>query len=571
MKDCTRGCKGCRTSWRWAALMLGAVACLLAAAAAQAADPPRVTVSGVVRRADSGEPLARALVRLDGDASTGALTDENGRFEIPGVAAGPQLFEVMKPGFLDTAFAAAAAGGPDARSSGAHNVIVAPGMADLTFTLARANSIRGQVQLSTGDRADGIPIHLLKRTIENGRAEWQIAASTRTNSEGRYRFGGLSNGSYAVYSDSVMDSDPATDLVEPGSARNVARSGYPGQFYPSATDLSSAARIQLQGGDDAEANLSLALEPFYTVTASVPATGTRGTALTATVLDAQGHALSYPAQYDATTHTVQAILPDGSYSLRVNELSTQPPLAALGSAPLAGSVDFAVAGHAVSNLRIPMTQKHTLPVAVEWMRSASGTMPTGHTAVLVLLSEAGEGLHDGMVTAFAQGSWSGPLRTSAMPSGSYWVHTNISSKTLCEASFTAGSTNLGREPLRIRPDGSGAPLTLTLRDDCASLTLALPGGLAVPSPGEEPYYTVYAVPDFDSTVDVIPLTLRPSTGGSVTLQGLTPGSYHVYAFDRPVALEYRNRNVLAALPHQGQAVTLSPGMQSNLVLEALSH
>ena len=35
------------------------------------------------------------------------------------------------------------------------------------------------------------------------------------------------------------------------------------------------------------------------------------------VLDASGHRLAYSAQYDAATHTVQASLPDGTYTLLV--------------------------------------------------------------------------------------------------------------------------------------------------------------------------------------------------------------------------------------------------------------
>jgi hypothetical protein len=67
---------------------------------------------------------------------------------------------------------------------------------------------------------------------------------------------------------------------------------------------------------------------------------------------------------------------------------------------------------------------------------------------------------------------------------------------------------------------------------------------------------------------VVPVTLRPSTGGTATLEDLTPGNYHVYAFNATARLEYRDRAVLAALPNQGQAVTLSAGTTSKLVLEA---
>ena len=53
---------------------------------------------------------------------------------------------------------------------------------------------------------------------------------------------------------------------------------------------------------------------------------------------------------------------------------------------------------------------------------------------------------------------------------------------------------------------------------------------------------MYAVPDFDSTSEVQPVTLRASTGGTVTLSGLTPGNYHVYTFAGDVELAYRNRD-----------------------------
>ena len=51
----------------------------------------------------------------------------------------------------------------------------------------------------------------------------------------------------------------------------------------------------------------------------------------------------------------------------------------------------------------------------------------------------------------------------------------------------------------------------------------------------------------------------------MSLTGLTPGNYHVYTFDRPVALEYRNPAVLASLP--GQAVAVAPGVETELTVE----
>ncbi len=549
------------------------------AAGAPTPTGPLTTVHGVVRNAVSDEPLARALVRIDGDASTGVLTDGDGRFEIPEVPVGPQEFEVIKPGFLDETAEVAAGGMWENSGAYAHNVMVAAEMPDVVFTMSPTNAIRGQAQLSTGDPAEGIGVVLLRRAVENGRLVWQVASTTKTNGEGAYRFGGLADGFYAIYSDPAMDSEPASNLIAPGSAADVPRSGYASQFYPEARDLAGAARIHLEGGETAEANLSLTLEPFHAVTATVLAPGTRqsregGLNGAAQILDAQGHQLPYAAQYDPATHTAQTLLPDGSYTMVINVAGPSRPRltgtgvsAGSGDNSFVGSVDFSVSGHAVPNLRVSLSPVRNSPIEVNLVRTGTlaGQSGPGQEGIFISVSRAGGWISDGIVGAFAEGSLAGPLNSTYTPPGSYWAHTTIADKRICEASLTAGGANLAREPLVVGPVGNVPPVSLTLRDDCASLTLNLPAGLAVPIAGEEPFYTVYAVPDFDTTVDLVPLTLRASTGGTYTLTGLTPGNYHVYTFDKPVALAYRNAATLSGI--HSQAVTVQPGGQSELVLE----
>ena len=75
------------------------------------------------------------------------------------------------------------------------------------------------------------------------------------------------------------------------------------------------------------------------------------------------------------------------------------------------------------------------------------------------------------------------------------------------------------------------------------------------------------MPDFDTTVSIPPMTIHPSSGATLTIDGLTPGGYHVYTFGSAVHLEYRNPAVLAALANPGQAVMLSAATTSSLTLE----
>jgi hypothetical protein len=461
-----------------------------------------------------------------------------------------------------------------------HNILVAAQMPDLIFAMAPTNAIHGHILLSTGDAAQGIGVTLAMRSVDDGRAAWKAISTVKTSSNGAYRFARLGNGEFAIYTEPAMDSDA---LVE--------RKGFPCQFYPEARELAGAMKIHLAGGQDTEANISLELQPFHTVTAqAILPSGHRygdenpawqGMALSAQVLDAQGHPLPYRAEYDQETRALHALLPNGNYSFSVTVTFSRVTAdmagnrnftPAMDAAPLTGQVDFSVAGRDLANLRIPLLAQRANPLQINVTRSgvraASGISASGEAgSVYVALSQAGDLISNGMVSVYANGTGPGQLETTFMTSGSYWAHTSITQHGLCLASFTAGAANLAREPLMIGPAGVTEPLILALRDDCASLTLSLPTAGAALAPGEERWYTVYVVPDFESPENSTPQILRPTSGGTVTLENLTPGSYHVYIFAVPLVLEYHNPAALAALPTPGQAITLSPGTTSSLVLE----
>jgi hypothetical protein len=539
-------------------------------------DRTLTTLHGVVRNAATGEGLPRALVRIEGDANTGALTDGDGRFEIPNIPVGPQSVGVRKPGFRDLSNGGEAAAQGD-QVGPAHNVMVAAEMPDVVFTLAPTGAIRGQVELSTGDTAEGIAVALARRAIVDGRTIWQAAGGTKTRSDGTFRFGGLADGEYAIFSEPSMESD--LDGTPGGAGQ---RWGYASVYYPDARDPSGAAKIRVANGGETTANLLLTLEPYQAVTAEAvfpqgSSASRAGVNLSAIVMNSAGRQVPYQTQFDEATHTIQALLPDGTYSMLV---STVPRVQATNSRAnvstgtsqesdvLVGTADFTVAGQGVARLRVPLSVPRPSPVQVTVVHNGARAQASRNELVMVMVSQAGGWIDDNMVSGYANGPADGPLTASYTIPGVYWVHTHLSARGLCEASFTAGGAPLAREPVRIGLSGSTALMELALRDDCAALQLSLPETLASITAGEEPFFAVYVVPDFDSTADVEPVTLRPSTGGNITLNGLTPGDYHVYTFAGAVQLAYRNREALAVLKNPGQAITLSPGATGSLVVEA---
>jgi hypothetical protein len=557
----------------------------------QEQEPPQPTafapVHGVVRNSANSQPLPRVLVRIEGDADAAALTDGEGRFEFPAVPLGPQTFRLLKPGFRDRPYAtediAYQSDGP------AHSVLVAAQMPILNFHLAPTCSIHGHVDLSTSDPAQGITVVLVKQVIRNGRALWSQNGTTKTNGDGAYRFASLPQGIYVVYTQPALESELPVSTVPQRSAANVKRGGYRAAFYPDAHDFAGAVRIRLAGGDQAQANLSLTRETFHTVLATAyfpngrqfvpnsPAeSGFDASLSAASVMDASGRRLSYTAQFDTESHSIQVSLPDGAFTLLVSVMTNEPAAQTQGGATrktiaFVGFVEFSVAGHAVPNLHIPLGLNPSWPIRIRSERTSLASRLPARQAlqsmVSVTASDAGEveGL-GGLAAAEVLGP--DLLDLSSAGFGPVWLSTQLNDRSLCVASFTAGGTNLAREPLNLSLAAGPPLMDLTLRDDCGTLALELPPALSEFVPGEEPFYTVYVVPDFDTTVDIPPMNVHPSSGPTLTLDGLTPGDYHVYVFSAPIRLEYRNPAALAALRRPGQPVMLSPGSVTNLILGA---
>ena len=545
------------------------------------------TVHGEVRDGASGQPLPRALVRVEGDADAGTLTDGEGRFEIPGVAAGPQTIRVVKPGFRDRPYAMEEVGYP--AEGPAHSVMVAAQMPDLKFTLTPNCAIHGHIELSTGDPAEGMSLVLVKRVVKYGRAVWLQEAQTRTNGGGNYRFGGIADGDYSVYTLPALESEPDATTVAAGSAAKIVREGFPAVFYPGAREFAGAARIQVAPGEEAEANFNLALEQFYPVTATGVLPGAEknveAPGNSAVVMDASGHLLPYVPQYDSATHTLQTNLPDGTYVMVMQTLVRPQVFVADGpvipagrnSGVVTGTVEFTVADHPVTGLRIPLGPAPRNVVRMRFLHEAEGQTAAHSAGIVTGAHLVGLELEraDGIPSQSAAVNYptdSGPdwLAFTAWP-GMYWFNAYLYRIGWCAGPLSAGGLNLAHDPLAIGLSAATPPMELTLTDNCSTLTLSLPAGLATFSPGEEPFYFVYIVPDFDTPMSIPPMTIHPSSGTTLTIGDMTPGSYHVYTFDKPVHFEYRNPDAVAAIANPGQAVTLSPGATANLTVQVPEH
>jgi len=549
------------------------------------ANSQRSTVRGVVRNSLTGEGVPRALVTIEGDAQTGVLTAGDGSFEFPGVPTGPQTFTVTKPGFQDRPFGGAAVEsmqpGIDQgsiHSSGNHSVVVAAGMPELSFVLAPAAAIESSIQFANGEPAAGVSVQLVQRTIEDGHTVWQMAGQARTRASGGFRFGNLLPGEYALFTAPLLDSDAphytendSGESTLPEGTRNAM--GYAAIYYPDARDAGGITPLVLAAGQTQQVAFTLAPEPFHRVAIPIANSPSSlgSSSVNGSLMDAGGRSVEYRSHYDAAGNSVVAMLPDGNYQILI-ATSTQVVHHGVRPQfernPLLGMTEFTVAGKPLTTAPVALVPQQLPPIQVNQVNNVGAGAPARDDrshGIEVLSSLTAGWMEDGVIATFASGPLSGPLAATYTVPGAYWLHPLFSGESLCEDSFAAAGASLAREPVHVAVGGSTPPLTLTLRHDCAQLTLHLPASVMSFVAGEEPFYTAWVVPDFDFTHDINQITLRPTSGDSVNVENLTPGRYRVYVFAGPHPLAFHDRAALAQLP--SQELTLQPGGQAELTLE----
>ena len=510
-------------------------------------------VKGTVVNSMTHQPVARALV----DAHESAvLSDNDGHFEFD-LPEGTYLISVKRPGY-----------GSRGRPTN-HTIRVGPNMPSLTFSLTPEAVITGQVTLSTSDPADGIRVMAYRRRVINGRQQWMMENTARTNSDGAFRIPGLEAGDYLVYT------QPARDGEGP-QARGVPVYGFPPSYYPGVADIASAGVLTLASGQQGRADFILTRQQFYNVTVTVA--DRNGSGVNLQVYDRSGRQVGLGVRWNGEQGTGETNLPSGSYFIEGRRR---------GESQLYGRVDFTVAGAPVNGLTLALSPLH--PIAVTVRKTLTSTN-NGNQGALVSAdggvdSQASAGLNISLTPVdevFGQFGNGGRLQPAEgandgsafeienVSPGRYWVETTPFEGYV--SSISSGGVDLARDPLVVGAGGSTAPIEVTLRDDAGTISGQLVTDPAASAPattgvGEQQQIFVYAIPLFASS-GPIRMGVIPGSG-QVSLAGLAPGSYRVIAFDAPQEIDFHTPDGLAKYSGMGATTTVDAGATANVQLEVV--
>jgi hypothetical protein len=238
-------------------------AIVIALLAQQPAVQASASINGVVVAPGTSQPIAKAVVELQGggrDERLTVATGVNGRFEFLNLPAGSYRLTATRTGYLDTAF------GQRGPSGSGRELRLAAGVNqnDITLLMTATGAISGRVLDDTGEPLANIPVQALRYSYVDGQRTLKPIKIDETNDLGEFRVFWLPPGQYYI-SAQPRKSSPGKFIVlhddgdlsgrmrggnEADSAAQKLGEAHVPVYYPGTTAVQSATQVEVRPGAD---------------------------------------------------------------------------------------------------------------------------------------------------------------------------------------------------------------------------------------------------------------------------------------------------------------------------------
>lgn len=552
--------------------------CSLFAQAANSANDGTVTIRGTVVNSVTHAPVGHALV-YSGDNRFAKLTDDEGRFEfkVPG-PEGETLGSMT--GFNETSSGLGGAVSrtiysgiflmarkPGYSQTQGEQPVIAPGEAsEITILLVPEARIIGRVNLPANDGLEKIQVELYRRIVQEGHGQWMPSGTIPTRANGEFRFAGLPEGDYKLFTDELLDNDPLT-FNSGGPAL-----GYPPVYYPAAADFETAATIHLKSGELFSATLTPSLREYFPVKLGVTNVGLAGGfGITVAPLGHRGP--GYSLGYDRSENAIVGMLPNGNYSVEVTKYEENSAT---------GMLNFAVNGAPTVGPSVMLAPNNSIEVRVseELKKDESGrpestnnpnSSANQYMTNLMLVPQEELGNMNQIRPATTGNSAEKSFVFENVAPGRYLIHTGCLPSGYV-AAISSGGRNLLRQPLVVGLGSSIAPIEVTIRDDGAKLEGTIenwPSQGQSGAPRTSSSAVVLAVPTADSSGQFCQQWVTPT--GDFSFLQMPPGEYRILALDHmPEDLEYENTETMRKFDGKSQLLRLVAGQHEHLRLTMYS-
>ena len=529
-----------------------------AAAQTPAQPPDKARVQGIVRAADTGEPLRRARVTL-GVAQARAtpqvsVTDAEGRFAFLDVAPGRYRLSVERNGFVRQEYGQR---GAEARNA---PLTVNPGqnLDDLEFRLLRAGVITGRVFDEEGDPVSRVRVQVMRYGYEGGRRTLVGTAGESTDDRGEYRIFDLSPGKYFM-SATFRAGRAGPGGVMVGGSSEGEDDTYASTYYPGTTDPARAIALELLPGRELS-GIDFTLVPMRairvrgTVTNSQTGQPARGAQVWLLPRDSGGGigflSRSQAAANDAGRFEVRAVTP-GTYHLLASlhegeAMSVGRLVLEVGSVDLEGaSVSIGPGLRVEGRIRI----EGATDVKLESLR------------VLLRPRDSTPFFGGGVSGVDADGSF----QLDGVVEDTYSISVGRAPEDFYLKSVRQGTEEVLERGLTLTAGKGLAKVELTLSARGARIEGLVLDGAGLPVTGT----VVLVPPPARRNLPQLYKSVRTDPLGRFVLRGIAPGDFKLFAFEEVEEGAYQDPEFLRPLEDRGLAVRASEGSAQTLELKVI--
>jgi len=506
------------------------------------------TIQGVVIKAGTGEPLHKATVEAypSGGRSEGnsAVTDAMGRFELKGLAPGRYDLSAQRNGFVTQEYGQRTPDGPGTTLT----LSAGQKIPDITFQMIPAAAITGHVYDEDGEPVLRARVASMQFRYTNGQRQLISNRMVMTNDLGEFRLYGLSPGQYFV------QAAPAIEFDKPKT-----KQGYVPVYYPGVPDPDRAAPITVRGGDEFS-GVDISLQPAraFTVRGHVVNSGCEGAARGGMVFltgqNSNLNPISPGTLHEANGQSVFEFpsVPPGSYYLSARLLNE--------GKQCAGRQTLEVSDADIDGVALAITPG----VEIKGRLRVEGQLDANLGSYSISLFPKNTNLPLGR-----------PSSESAKPDGTFLLKNafdgdyEINVEDLPENYFVKSARLDGVNVLT-------AGVTVDTKQAPGSLEIVVsPNGAGlegVVSKEGQPFSgaTVTLVPDPPHRgVRQMFRTTTTDQNGRFVMQGLSPGDYKVFAWEKIERGAYTSSEFLQPYENHGESAHITEGSRNSVKLDLI--
>jgi hypothetical protein len=495
------------------------------------ATPARI--SGRVLAADTGRPVRRARVLLASAAGPqrNVLTDDNGTFELMGLAGGRYTLTASRSGFVTLSY------GQRRPRQGGTPLELAAGqdLKGIDIRLPRGSVITGRIVDDSGEAMAGVMVRVLAYQYGQGERRLTAAGGGQTDDRGEYRIWGLNPGTYYVTAivpnlnlggrgePPTQGRAAAPDAGSPGSPSTA----YAPTYYPGVTSVGEARPVAVALGAEAT-EISFAVLLTRTAQIAGRVVHSDGTpASNGNVVLMPGGQMAagrggpfnlYGSRLRADGQFSIANVPPGLYSLRARS--------DIARVPQFGEQQVSVSG-SISDLLVTLTPPGSLAGTVVFETTSSAAAPDPSQLRVSAPAADSEALAPGNDTRVNR---EGAFTLNGVPPGLHFVRAAQTPRGWMLKSVLVDGRETADTPLEIRSGQSITNVQLIFTDRLTDISGTITDRRGTPMTA----LTVLAFPRDDRLWGPHArqiATTRPDQNGKFQMRGLPPGEYHLALID----------------------------------------